>query len=174
MKRPEPSKLTQASSPSVFVNGEVVNYADLVHKLLKNFDDQRIEQLHEAIGIHTEAGEVADIIKAHTIYTKDFDRVALIKELGDVAFWLQALLNRYLITWEDVFQCNADKLAERYVKLQYSDQAAIARVDKKWVIREKSTLGHAAGPFEHQYEAEQAFDNYGFTDLFEIVEVSSE
>jgi NTP pyrophosphatase (non-canonical NTP hydrolase) len=87
--------------------------------------------LHAALGICGEAGELADAIKRHVIYGKDLDLKNVIEELGDLRFYLQAVANLVKIPEHTILQENGNKLSERYKKLQYSDQAAIERADKK-------------------------------------------
>lgn len=140
---------------------DLMKQGDKFTKLQVHFDEmaQKLEYCHAAMGIHTEAGEVADILKAHAIYGKDLDRAALVKELGDVRFWVQDIQNKFHISDHEISQGNADKLGERYTGLVYGDKAAIERKDKTYyvsgsiqAITERSDY---RGPFEHLYEAEQ-------------------
>lgn len=108
---------------------EVVRYDMFVQGLMKPASEQ-LMKLHCALGVCGEAGELADAIKKEQIYGKPEDRENIIEELGDLAFYMQATMNQYGITPQEVYQGNADKLAKRYVGLKYSDKAAIDRADK--------------------------------------------
>jgi hypothetical protein len=120
---------------------------------------EKLEFMHLAIGLATEGSEAADVIKQHAIYGKPFDRAALVKELGDLRFWIQDAQNKFMISDHEISQGNADKLGERYAKLTYSDKEAIARVDKKFRIVDADGV-LLGGPFEHRYEAQRAATDY--------------
>jgi NTP pyrophosphatase (non-canonical NTP hydrolase) len=86
--------------------------------------------MHAALGIAGEAGELVDAIKKRCIYGKTLDIQNVIEELGDLRFYMEALCNLLRIDDQEVLQHNANKLADRYKDLTYSDAAAIARKDK--------------------------------------------
>lgn len=119
-------------SPPVFIQGlgNTVLYQDFVAKLFKPLDTDNEELNHAALGIGGEAGEIMDAIKKATIYNKPLDRDNIIEELGDLRFYMQALMNKLNIKEYDVLQGNANKLAKRYPTGDYSDADAIARADK--------------------------------------------
>jgi phosphoribosyl-ATP pyrophosphohydrolase len=85
---------------------------------------------HARGGICEEAGEISTAAKRHVVYNKPFDRTHMIEEMGDLRFFLQALMNMYDISETEILQGNANKLSERYKTLAYSDAAANARADK--------------------------------------------
>lgn len=85
---------------------------------------------HSALGIAGEAGEVVDILKKYVIYGKPLDRAKLVEELGDLLFYLDALVDDIGSNWDEVRQVNYDKLRARYPS-GYSDSAAIARKDQQ-------------------------------------------
>lgn len=109
---------------------ETIRYDQFVQKLVKPQTAQ-LMKLHAALGCAGEAGELADAIKKECIYGKAPDRKNIIEELGDLQWYIQLTMLLYDITPTEVFQTNADKLSERYVKLTYSDAEALARADKK-------------------------------------------
>jgi NTP pyrophosphatase (non-canonical NTP hydrolase) len=82
------------------------------------------------MAIPGEAGELADAIKKHIIYDKPLDVMNVIEELGDLMFFITALMNKMNLSMENVLQANVVKLNKRYPALQYSDSAAQARLDK--------------------------------------------
>ena len=107
----------------------LVRYDDFVRQLFKA-DTEPMMALHAALGCAGEAGELADAIKREYIYGKARDRENIVEELGDLRFYMQAVMNHYGIAESEILQANGDKLAKRYNGLRYSDSAAINRADK--------------------------------------------
>lgn len=71
-------------------------------------------QLHAAVGLAGEAGEVLDILKKQVFTGKVQDKIVIIKEMGDVEFYLQALRNELCITRDEILGANVTKLNERH------------------------------------------------------------
>lgn len=69
---------------------------------------------HGALGLAGEAGEVADLIKKCVYHDHPLDLDALIKELGDVQWYLVYLCNAIGVTLAEVMDRNAAKLRARY------------------------------------------------------------
>ena len=120
---------------NVYIEGapggkKIISYKEFVEKLIKKFDDRRLELCHAAMGVTGEAGELCDAIKRHVIYGKDPDMKNIIEELGDLEFFMEVIRAQYDITRGETLQANAMKLSERYRDLAYTDAAAIARADK--------------------------------------------
>lgn len=67
-----------------------------------------------ALGIVGEAGEVADHVKKVLGHGHAMDRDKLVKELGDVLWYLAALSNHIGVPLNEVATANVDKLRERY------------------------------------------------------------
>lgn len=107
-----------------------VNFAEYVQKLTKPLP--AAEHLsHMALGVGGEAGELQDAIKKHVIYEKVTDRVNVVEELGDLAFYMQGIMNSLGITWQEIIDANYVKLGKRYERLTFSTEAAVARADKQ-------------------------------------------
>lgn len=104
---------------------------DVFVSLLFKQQPMEFMKLHAALGICGEAGELADAIKKEVIYGKPADRANIVEELGDLRFYIQATMNLYGITEQEVLQQNANKLCVRYKSLRYSDEAAQNRADKE-------------------------------------------
>ncbi len=81
-----------------------------------------------ALGLAGEAGELADALKKHLFHGKPLDRDALLKECGDVAWYLAVLASELGFTLEEVFAKNVDKLRRRYPE-GFSTEASLKRVD---------------------------------------------
>ena len=91
---------------------------------------QSVDLLHAALGLCTEAGELADPIKKAMFYGKPLDIQNLKEEAGDLLWYIAAPLCRALnCTLEELAQANADKLRRRYPE-KFTEAAAIARADK--------------------------------------------
>lgn len=108
-------------------NGPAFN--EYVQKLAKPLSDPD-HLTHMVLGVAGEAGELVDAIKKHTIYEKPLDRENVVEELGDLAFYMQGIMNPLGITWQEIIDANHVKLGKRYEKLTFSTQEAIARADK--------------------------------------------
>lgn len=88
-------------------------------------------RLHMCLGIAGEAGEVVDVVKKAIIYEKPIDIVDLMKEMGDLEFYLEGLRQSYGINREDVLELNIEKLSKRYAGLTFNNDAAINQADKE-------------------------------------------
>lgn len=94
---------------------------DVYHELAmrtKGRDDENME-FNDAItcwglGVAGEAGEVADYIKKVRFHDKTLDRDILIKEMGDVLWYLAALADELDISLSYVATQNILKLQKRY------------------------------------------------------------
>lgn len=115
-----------------------INHADMVRALCKPGDQIAEEitgsdahQLHMAVGISGEAGELLDAIKKAVIYRKPLDRQNAVEELGDLEFYLEGLRRGLGVTREETIEANISKLGKRFEGFDYSDQAAQTRADKE-------------------------------------------
>lgn len=97
--------------------------------IIASLTPEKAHQLHMAVGISGESGELLDAIKKAVIYNKPLDRENVIEELGDLEFYMQGLRAGLGITRNETIQANIAKLGKRYSQ-GYSDQAAQDRADK--------------------------------------------
>lgn len=86
--------------------------------------------MHMVVGICGEAGELLDAIKKKVIYGSELDLINVIEELGDMEFYMQGLRSSLKVTREDCLRSNMDKLFVRYKGFEYSNEAALNRLDK--------------------------------------------
>lgn len=124
--------------PELLGEPKFIRYDQFVRRLFKV--DTYNEMLHHAKGgVCEEAGELSDAIKRHLTYGKPLDskdkdgqtiRTKIIEELGDIRFYVQAVQNVLGISEQEILQHNANKLADRYAQLTYTNEAAISRADK--------------------------------------------
>ena len=73
------------------------------------------DQLRNAVyGLNGEAGEVIDLLKKHEFQGHDLDYNEIVKELGDVAWYLALACTAIGVPLSSVLQQNIDKLKARY------------------------------------------------------------
>jgi NTP pyrophosphatase (non-canonical NTP hydrolase) len=103
-----------------------MNYRDLI-LYTKNKELSRKDQFSSAtIGLCGEAGEVADLLKKHLFHGHTLDRDKLVKELGDVRYYLEWLCDLADVPMSEVERINTDKLLSRYPN-GFSSEASINR-----------------------------------------------
>ena len=70
--------------------------------------------INGVMGLCGESGEAIDIVKKHLHQGHPLDREALIKELGDIAWYLAETAYALDIPLEEILQGNIEKLENRY------------------------------------------------------------
>lgn len=84
------------------------------------------ELINGCFGLTGETGEFVDQIKKFIFHEHDFNFDNLVKELGDVCWYLALLCNALGIQLEDVMRENIEKLKRRYPE-GFSSEASINR-----------------------------------------------
>ena len=69
--------------------------------------------INSVMGLCGEAGEAIDIVKKWLAQGHELDREHLVKELGDVAWYLAEAATALEVPLEDILQANIDKLKKR-------------------------------------------------------------
>lgn len=92
----------------------VNEYQALAMRTLNPDLDQKDILLNSVMGLCGEAGEVIDHVKKHFCHGHELNKEHLIKELGDVAWYLAEAAHALGVTLEDVLQSNIEKLKRRY------------------------------------------------------------
>ena len=70
--------------------------------------------INGVMGLCGEAGEAIDVVKKHLAQNHELDRDKLIKELGDVAWYLAETATALDVSLEEVLERNLEKLRARY------------------------------------------------------------
>ena len=81
--------------------------------LNKDLDKQQV-LLNGVMGLCGESGEAIDAVKKHMMHGHDLDREHLIKELGDVAWYLAITAHALDCDLSEVLERNIAKLKSRY------------------------------------------------------------
>lgn len=111
-------------------------YQQLAARTLIDRPEQEIPDLGimlvwNALGLTGEAGEVAELVKKGVFHRHGIDgefRAKMVKELGDVAWYMAALCTKLELDMGEVMQANIDKLRQRY-PAGYSSADSQRRVD---------------------------------------------
>ncbi len=89
-------------------------YQELAMRTLNRELDEKEMLTNAVMGLCGESGEACDIVKKHLFHGHELDREALIKELGDVAWYLAEGAEALEISLEEIFEKNIEKLRKRY------------------------------------------------------------
>ena len=104
----------------------VNEYQKLAMTTLNPALDKKDVLINGVMGLCGESGEAIDIVKKHLAHGHELDRDALIKELGDVAWYLAETATALDVSLEEVLTQNIEKLKKRYPE-GFSSQRSIHR-----------------------------------------------
>ena len=82
--------------------------------------------INAVMGLCGESGEAIDIVKKHLHQGHELDREKLIRELGDIAWYLAEAATALEIDLETVLEKNIEKLKSRYPE-GFSEERSIHR-----------------------------------------------
>ena len=89
-------------------------YQKLAMTTLNPALSERDVLINAVMGLCGESGEAIDVVKKHLAQGHELDREHLIKELGDIAWYLAEAATVLGVDLEEVLQRNIDKLKARY------------------------------------------------------------
>lgn len=92
----------------------VNEYQSLAMTTLNPALSQKDVLINGVMGLCGESGEAIDIVKKHLAQGHELDREGLIKELGDIAWYLAETAYALNVPLEEVLKRNIDKLRARY------------------------------------------------------------
>ena len=70
--------------------------------------------INSVMGLCGESGEAIDLVKKHLHQGHPLDREGLIKELGDIAWYLAEAATALDVSLEEIMERNIEKLKKRY------------------------------------------------------------
>jgi NTP pyrophosphatase (non-canonical NTP hydrolase) len=108
---------------------ELNDYQRLALRTLNPALSRKDVLINGVMGLCGEAGEAIDLVKKHLAQGHELDREGLIRELGDVAWYLAETAYALDVTLDEVCGKNIDKLRRRYPE-GFSATDSIARVDE--------------------------------------------
>jgi NTP pyrophosphatase (non-canonical NTP hydrolase) len=89
-------------------------YQELAMTTLNPDLNQKDVLINGVMGLCGEAGEAIDIVKKHLAQGHELDKEHLIRELGDIAWYLAETATALDVHLEDVLAGNIEKLKKRY------------------------------------------------------------
>lgn len=89
-------------------------YQQLAMRTLNPDLNKKDVLINGVMGLCGEAGEAIDLVKKHLAQGHPLDREKLVKELGDVAWYLAETAYALDVPLEEVLKGNVAKLKERY------------------------------------------------------------
>lgn len=105
-------------------------YQKLAMKTLNPELGKKDVLINGVMGLCGESGEVIDIVKKHLAQGHELDREKLIKELGDVAWYLAETAYALDVDLETVLEGNIDKLRKRYPE-GFASERSVNREEEK-------------------------------------------
>jgi len=109
-----------------------VEYKKFVSSLTTN-DCTHVDDtlLHSVLGLQDEVGEITKLVKATMFYQQPLCYDELVRECGDLLFYLTMMCNVLGVTLTDVMKVNHAKLKVRYPNGFSIDNAAECNRDKE-------------------------------------------
>ena len=89
-------------------------YQELAMKTLNRKLDKKDILINSVMGLCGESGEAVDIVKKHLFHGHELDREHLVKELGDIAWYLAEAATALDNSLEEVIEANIEKLKKRF------------------------------------------------------------
>ncbi|MCI7156978.1 MAG: nucleoside triphosphate pyrophosphohydrolase family protein [Solobacterium sp.] len=93
---------------------DVDKYQELAMRTLNPEIDKKELILNASMGLCGESGEVIDLVKKHLFQGHDLDDEKLIKELGDVAWYLAEAATALNVNLSEILEKNIKKLENRF------------------------------------------------------------
>ncbi len=93
---------------------EFDEYQNLALRTAGHRDDRREMLTYTALGLTGESGEVADVVKKVLYHGHPLDKEQLIREMGDVLWYLAVMAEGLGTTLDHVARENIAKLRARY------------------------------------------------------------
>lgn len=93
---------------------EINEYQKLAMRTLNPEIDKKELILNASMGLCGESGEVIDLVKKHLFQGHDLDDERLIKDLGDVAWYLAEAATALNVDLSEILEKNIKKLENRF------------------------------------------------------------
>ena len=109
---------------------EANKYQELAMVTLNKELTKKDMLINGVMGMNGESGEVIDLVKKHLFHGHDLDKDKLVKELGDVLWYIAEVCTSLDLSIDEVMKKNIEKLTKRYQN-GFSKEASINRKDNE-------------------------------------------
>jgi len=92
----------------------IVEYQALAMRTSNKELPKEMHLLNGALGLSGESGEVADMVKKHWMQGHPLDVDAIVKELGDICWYIAEAATAIGVDMETIMKMNIEKLRKRY------------------------------------------------------------
>lgn len=89
-------------------------YQKLAKRTINDKDDDNLTLMNFSMGLAGESGETVDYLKKVLFHDHLYNEDVVIKELGDVLWYVAGICTMLEISLEEVAEKNIDKLKKRY------------------------------------------------------------
>ena len=103
-------------------------YQNLAMRTLNPALSKKDVLINSVMGLCGESGEAIDVVKKWLAHGHELDKEHLIKELGDVAWYLAEAATALDVPLEQILQANIDKLKKRYPE-GFETEKSLARLE---------------------------------------------
>lgn len=93
---------------------QIDEYIELANLTRSELNDKDLNNIHMALGVVTESGELADVFKKHLAYNKDIDWINVQEEIGDLLWYIAGFCKINEFDLEKIMENNIQKLKARY------------------------------------------------------------
>jgi NTP pyrophosphatase (non-canonical NTP hydrolase) len=115
----------------------IEEYTKAASRTCPDLGSDFFNELHMAMGIATEAGELLDAYKKNFAYKKILDKTNVAEEIGDIFWYTFNLCRMFNINPEDIMENNIKKLKARFPE-KFTEENAINRnLDRERQILEE-------------------------------------
>lgn len=99
---------------SRFWNMKANEYQELALRTAPSIPGENQDLVYASLGLTGEAGEFSEVMKKVAYHGHPIDKTRLIKELGDVQWYVAYAAKCLGVSLQEVMQMNIDKLKARY------------------------------------------------------------
>jgi len=96
-----------------------------------------LNELHMAMGMSTEAGELLDAYKKNFAYKRPLDKTNVCEEIGDLFWYAFNMCRLFNVKPEDIFDINIKKLKARFPDAFSEEKANNRNLDRERQILEE-------------------------------------
>ena len=118
---------------------QLKEYCQNTERTRSKLDNKQLDNIHMALGLVTEAGELADVFKKNLAYNKSIDWINVQEEIGDLLWYVSGLCNINGFYLEEILQNNIDKLRSRYPEKFDENKAINRNLENERQVLEKVT-----------------------------------